>query len=52
MLNAEGLAKIMNDLFDGVVYAGIVDIHVYIYILIFSQHIVCWDRIETFRMKH
>lgn len=23
MLNAEGLAKIMNDLFDGVVYAGI-----------------------------
>lgn len=22
MLNAEGLAKIMNDLFDGVVYAG------------------------------
>jgi hypothetical protein len=22
MLNAEGLAKIMNDLFDGVLYAG------------------------------
>lgn len=22
MLNAEGLAKVMNDLFDGVVYAG------------------------------
>lgn len=27
MLNAEGLAKIMNDLFDGVVYAGMIIRH-------------------------
>lgn len=40
MLSAEGLAKIMNDLFDGVVYAGKLLIHVtinnIIYFLTFS----------------
>lgn len=35
MLNAEGLATIMNDLFDGVVYAG-KQAHIFIYQTYFS----------------
>ena len=35
MLNAEGLAKIMNDLFDGVLYAGKFKVYRFIFVTLY-----------------